>query len=367
MAKTSHANDMKRKTNPAQARTSQLELPLGPQEAARDLSYYIGLGKVFATYHKRWPTVESTREEFRAARVSDYDGQRIDRELRYPGPDLEADPAYAALRERCLADGMAEGVNLAALDPRYRTVLDEDAIGALFDSVVLPRPGDPGEVRYATGVPAHGPAELTLHVGDAIRTQALRLAGLEPGDTRVLAAGFAVRVQASEALKDFIDRVGRVGMHGPADTQPSDNYLLEASDGGRLYLRFQLLSGRRYAGRFAVDRLVRKLAGVYRADPVLVALRAAPPFAPERGHAVPVIPAAPAPDSDEELREQLAALEPEGTSLVLPIQALSRFADIRRALERAGGIYVAQRQRFEFGDDVDPAEVVERLLSGGAP
>lgn len=365
MAQTSQANDMKRQANPAPARTAQLELPLGRQGAVRDLSYYIGLGKVFATYHKRWPTLESTREEFRAARVPDYDGQRIDRELRHPAPDLEADPAYAALRERCLADGMPEGVNLATLDPRYRTVLDEGAIAALFDSIVLPRPGDPGEVRYATGVPAHGPAELTLHVGDAIRAQALRRAGLDPADTRMLAAGFSVRVQASEALKDFIDRIGQAGMHGAADAHLADDYLLDASDGGRLYLRFQLLSGRRYAGRFAVEDLVRTLAGVYRADPVLAELRTATP--PQAVPAAPVLAAAPAPDSDEELREQLAALEPQGSSLLLPIQALSRFADIRRALERAGGLYVVQRQRFDFDEDVDPADVVARLLSGGAP
>ena len=163
---------MKRKTNPAQVSTSQLELPLGQpatQETVRGLSYYIGLGKVFATYHKHWPTVESTREQFRAARVHDYDGQRIDRELRFPAPALEADPAYRALRARCLADGIAEGVTLASLDPRYRTVLSEHAIADLFASISLPRPGSPGAVRYATGVPAHGPGQLTLHIGDAIR------------------------------------------------------------------------------------------------------------------------------------------------------------------------------------------------------
>jgi hypothetical protein len=366
---------MKRKTNPAQVSTSQLELPLGQQatqETVRNLSYYIGLGKVFATYHKHWPTVESTREQFRAARVHGYDGQRIDRELRFPAPSLEADPAYQSLRERCLADGMTDGVNLAALDPRYRTVLQEDDIAALFDTIVLPRPGDPGAVRYATGVPAHRPGELTLHIGDAIGAQALRLADLDPDDPRVAAAGFSVRVQASDELKDFIDRVGARGPAAAAYKhlehlehleRLADDYLLEAADGGRLFLGFQLRSGRRYAGKFAVERLTRKLAAVYRADPVLAGLCAtAPPDRP----AAPTIPAAPAPYSDEELREQLAALEPEGRSLNLPIQQLSRFADIRRALEQAGGVFSTHRQRFDFEEGTDPALVVERLLSAAA-
>ena len=353
---------MKRKATPAQASTSQLELPLGRQEAAHDLSWYIGLGKVFATYHKRWPTAQSSREEFRAARVHDYDGQRIDRELRFPAPELEADPAYRALREHCLADGMTDGVDLAALDPRYRTVLSEDGIAGLFDSIVLPRPGDPGAVRYATGVPAHGPGELTLHIGSETSAQALRLAGLDPQDTRVLAAGFAVRVRATEELKDFI---GRVGVCGPVvPDHLADDYLLEAGDGGRLFLKCQLLSSRRYAGSFAVEGLAHKLAAVYGADPVLAGLRGgALPDPPP----VATPPAAPRPHSDEELREQLAALEPEGPSLNLPIQALSRFADIRRLLEQAGAVFSAHRQRFDFEDGIEPAEVLERLLSGGAP
>jgi len=355
---------MKRKTNPAQVPAPQLELPLGQQatqEAVRNLSYYIGLGKVFATYHKRWPTVESTREEFRAARVHDYDGQRIDRELRFPAPSLEADPAYRALLEHCLADGMTDGVNLASLDPRYRTVLDEDDIAALFDTIVLARAGDPDAVRYATGVPAHRPGELTLHIGDTIGAQALGLAGLDPDDPRVLAAGVAVRVQATGALKDFIDRAGA---RGPAAHEHlADDYLLEAGDGGRLFLKFRLRADRRYAGGFAVDRLTRKLASVYRADPVLAGLcaTALPDLPP-----APTLPAAPAPHSDEELREQLAALEPEGRSLNLPIQQLSRFADIRRALEQAGAVFSAHRQRFDFEEGVEPARVVERLLSGAA-
>ena len=353
---------MKRTANPAQARTSQLELPLGPQEAAHDLSYYIGLGKVFATYHKRWPTAASSREEFRAARVHDYDGQRIDRELRFPAPALEADPAYRALRARCLADGIAEGVTLASLDPRYRTVLSEHAIADLFASISLPRPGSPGAVRYATGVPAHGPGQLTLHIGDAIRAQALRLADMDPDDVRVFAAAFSVRVQAGGELTDFI---GRVGLCGPAALDHlADDYLLEAGDGGSLFIRCQVHPGRRYAGSFDADHLARRLAAVYGADPVLAGLRAG--AAPELPPA-PALAPAPAPHSDEELGEQLAALEPEGHSLNLPIQSLSRFADIRRMLERAGGVFSTQRQRFDFEADVDPARLVEQLLSGGAP
>jgi hypothetical protein len=116
------------------------------------------------------------------------------------------------------------------------------------------------------------PGELTLHIGDAIRAQALKLAGLDPDDMRVLAAAFPVRVQAGNELKDFIDRIGvrKPGTCGPL----ADDYLLDAGDDGRLFLAFQLRSGRRYAGRFAVGQLTRKLASVYRADPMLAGLGA---------------------------------------------------------------------------------------------
>ncbi|WP_020655102.1 hypothetical protein [Massilia niastensis] len=352
---------MKRKANPADVSKPQLELPFGQQGAARDLSYYIGLCKVFAAYHKRWPTADSTREEFRAARLQEYDGQRIDRELRFPGPELEADPAYRELWERCLADGATDGVSLSALDPRYRTVLRESDIADLFDTIALPGRAGPGAVRYATGVPAHAHGELTLQLGETLRARALRRAGLDPDAPRVLANSFSVRVQATDALKAFIDRIGV--RHPPAHERLADFYLLDASDQGRLYIKYQVLAGVRYAGRFDADRLARTLASIYAADPNLAALRDT--TAPSKP-AAPGTPAAPAPHSEEEFREQLAMLAPEGQSLRLPIQHLSRFADIRRALEKAGGLYSTSKQQFDFEEGVDPAVVVERLVNGGA-
>ena len=341
--------------------TSQLELPLGRQSASHDLAYYIGMGKVFAAYHKRWPTEDSTREEFRAARVQDYDGQRIDRELRFPGPDLEADPAYRALRERCLLDGAREGVSLAALDPRYRTVLQQDDVDDLFDTITLPGRAAPGTVRYATGVPAHGPEELTLQLGEALRARSLGRAELDANDPRVLAHGFSVRVQANDALKGFIERIDAA--HPLPGERLADHYMLDAGDDGRLTLKYQLRAGGRYAGRFDVDQLSARLAAIYAADPQLNQLRGTP--VPDKP-AAPAIPAAPAPNSIAELREQLAMLEPDGQGLRLPIQELSRFADIRRALEKEGALYSTRAQRFDFDEGVDPAAVLRRLLDGGA-
>jgi hypothetical protein len=350
---------MGRKSNRTEVSQPQLALPFVQEEAGRDLSYYVGLCKVFAAYHKRWPTEASTREEFRAARISHYDGQRINRELRYPGPALEADPAYRELQERCRAEGLANGVDLNALDPRYRTVLDERDIANLFDTMMLPGRTGPGAVRYATGVAAHGPGELTLRLGEAVRARALKDAGFDPNDVRVHAHGFSVRVRATDELKTIIDRIGV--RHPSAHERLADLYLLEASDQGRLYIKYQVLTGRRYAGRFDVDGLVRKLASVYAADPDLAAVHAA---GHPDGQASAPVRAAPARHADEELHEQIAMLEPEGRSLKLPIQQLSRFADIRRALEKMGGIYRANAQRFDFEDD-DPASVVDRLINGG--
>lgn len=347
---------MKPKAHGTQVSTSQLELPLGKPGAAHDLAYYIGLGKVFAAYHKRWPTADATREEFRAARVKDVDGRRIERELRYPAPELEADPEYQALRERCLLDGMGEGVSLEALDPRYRTVLSVSGIAGLFASIALPVKAGPDAVRYATGLPAHAAEELTLRIGQGIAMRALTAAGFDPQDPRVLARSFSVRVLANDELKSVIDRIG---IHRPSlDARLADHYLLDAGEDGRLTVRYQLLAGGRYAGRFDIGQLSAKLAAVYAADPELMQLRGTETEA----RATPAIPAAPAPGSVEELREQLAMLQPEGQSLKLPIQALSRFAEIRRLLEKAGGDYRPNRQQFDFEEYLDPAAVLAQLL-----
>jgi hypothetical protein len=255
---------MKRTAQPAPASTSQLDLPFGQQGRARKLAYYIGIGKVFAAYHKRWPTKESSREEFRAARIRDYDGQRLERELRFPAPELEADPAYRALRERCLADGLGDGVGLAALDPRYRSLLKDEDIADLFETIALPGAAGPGALRYATGVPAHAHGELTLRFGDALRAQALALAGLAPDDPVVRAQAFSVRVRATEALKSFMERIGMP--QPPVGERLADHYLLEAGDDGRLLLKYQLLAGSRYAGAFDPRQLIEKLASVFGAD-----------------------------------------------------------------------------------------------------
>jgi hypothetical protein len=64
---------MGRKSNRTDVSQPQLALPFVQDEVPRDLSYHVGLCKIFAPCHKRWPTEASTREEFRAARISDYD------------------------------------------------------------------------------------------------------------------------------------------------------------------------------------------------------------------------------------------------------------------------------------------------------
>lgn len=261
--------------------------------------------------------------------MRDVDGQRIQRELRFPAPELKADSEYQALRERCLADGMRDGVTLEALDPRYRTVLSESGIARLFASIALPVRAGPDAVRYATGLAAHNIDELTLRIGHGIAMGALMTAGFDPQEPRVLARSCSVRVHANNELKSVIDRIG---IHHPsANVRLADHYLLDAGEDGRLTVRYQLLAGGRYAGRFDVGQLNAKLASAYAADSELAQLRGA--NAAKR-RASPAIPAAPAPGGVEELREQLAMLQPEGQSLKLPIQALSRFAELRRLLEK---------------------------------
>jgi hypothetical protein len=352
---------MKAKAHRTRASKFQLELPLGQQGEAHNLAYYIGMCKVFAARHKRWPTVDASREEFRAARVPDYDGQRIERELRFPAPELEADPEYQALRERCLADGMPDGVTLEALDPRYRTNLSASGIASLFETIALPGKAGPDAVRYATGAPAHAQDELTLRIGQGIRRRALTEAGFDPEDPRMLARSAAVRVHANEELKSVIDRIG---IHRPSlDARLADHYLLDAGEDGRLTIRYQVYAGGRYAGRFDIPQLSAKLATVYALDAGLARLRGLDaPAMP----AMPAIPPASTPGSIEELREQLAMLDVGEQSVKLPIQELSRFAEIRRLLEKAGGVYAARAQRFDFEEGIAPAAVLARLLSGGA-
>jgi hypothetical protein len=249
------------KAQPTPPPAPQLGLPFVQQDTARTLSYYIGIGARFAAWHKRWPTVDSTREEFRAARIPEYDGRRLDRELRSPAPELEADPDYRALRAHRLADGPGAGVDLHALDPRVRHVLQAADCADLFDTIALPPRALPGAVRYATGLAAHGEDELTLRLGQAIRTRALRRTALDGADPRVRARASAVRVRATEALKAFIDRSGApVASH---HDRLADHYLLRAGDDGRLQLSYQLLDDSRHVGRFDVDALVDRLAGVF--------------------------------------------------------------------------------------------------------
>lgn len=256
---------MKRSPKRTPPSTSQLGLPFVQQGSARDLAYYLGLCSVFAAYHKRWPGVASTRDEFRSARVPGYDGQRIDRELRTPSPELAADPAYALLRDRCLADGDEVGID--ALDPSYRDILQDDEVAALLAAPTLPEGAGPGAVRYATGLPAHAQDELTLRPADALRARALALAGLDAGNARVRAGAFALRVSATDALKSLLERIGLVPL--PAQERLADHYLLAADDTGRLRLHYQLLDVSRYLGRFDVDRLVERLASAYAASAAL--------------------------------------------------------------------------------------------------
>lgn len=350
------------KPSPKTADTFQLGLPFVRHGAAHDLSYYIGICSVFATYHKRWPTRESTSEEFRAARVRGYDGRRLEREVRFPGPELEADPAYQALRDRCRnegAGGNEDCVDLAMLDPRYRGALPDEAVAMLIDSTVLAADATPGDVRYATGIAAHAADEMTLHCGASIRARAVEAARCDPFNPQVLRLTASVRARADDELKQFIDRAGMT--YRSTDGPMADHFRLEAGDDGRLHVRYQMLEGGRYAGRFDVERLVEKLAGLLAARPDLAeaADQHGEACEPEAGPPVATGDAA----GDEELRRQLRMLAPDGRSLKLPIQTLSRLPDIRRAVEQVGGVFQPRKQQFDFDDDIAAADVLDELVA----
>ncbi|MET1161419.1 MAG: hypothetical protein ABWY48_02685 [Pseudoxanthomonas sp.] len=345
------------KAGPKLNATPQLGLPFVQQGPAHDLTYYIGVCTVFASYHKRWPTPQATREEFRAARIMGYDGRRLAREVRFPGPELEADPSYQALRDRCRAERIDEGIDLAMLDPRYRSVLQDEVIAELFESLALVGDAAPGSVRYATGVAVHAPDELTLHCGEAIRMRAVEAARLDPFDPKVLRQTFSLRVRANDGLKQFMERVGMVYRSG--DGLLADHYRLEASDDGRLYIRYQMVEGSRYAGRFDVERQTGRLAGMLAVQSELARADgrnngAGEPNATE---------AAPRVGSDEELQRQLRMLTLDGCSLKLPIQALSRLPDIKLAVQGAGGVYRPRQQQFDFPDNEAAADVLAQLLA----
>lgn len=345
------------KPGPKLDATPQLGLPFVQQGPAHDLTYYIGICTVFASYHKRWPTSQATGEEFRAARILGYDGRRLAREVRFPGPELETDPSYQALRDRCRTENIDGGIDLAMLDPRYRSVLTDEVIAELFESLALVGDAAPGSVRYATGIAAHAPDELTLHCGEAIRMRAVEAAGLDPFAPKVLRQTFSLRVRANDELKQFIDRVGMV--YRSSDGLLADRYRLEASDDGRLYIRYQMVEGSRYAGRFDVERQTARLAA-------LLAARSDLARADGRNDAAgePDTPAvAPRVGSDDELQRQLRMLTLDGCSLKLPIQALSRLPDIMLVVEEAGGVYRPRQQQFDFPDNEAAAGALGQLLA----
>jgi len=345
------------KPGPKLDATPQLGLPFVQQGPAHDLTYYIGICTVFAGYHKRWPTPQATREEFRAARIPGYDGRRLAREVRFPGPALAQDPSYQALQERCRAEGIDDGVDLAMLDPRHRSVLQDKDIAELFESLALAGDAGAGCVRYATGTAVHGPDELTLHCGEAIRMRAVEAAGLDALDPRVLRQTFSIRVQANDALKQFIDRVGLA--YRSSDGLLADHYRLEASDDGRLSIRYQMVEGSRYAGRFDVARQTARLADMLAARPDLARADGRKDAARARNAAV----AAPRVGCDEELLRQLRTLTLDGCSLMLPIQALSRLSDIMLIVQEAGGVYRPRQQRFDFPDNTAAVDVLAHLLA----
>ncbi|MCA1855507.1 hypothetical protein LE190_06145 [Massilia oculi] len=345
------------KPGPKLDATPQLGLPFVQQGPAHDLTYYIGICTVFAGYHKRWPTAQATREEFRAARIPGYDGRRLAREVRFPGPALAQDPSYQALQERCRAEGIDDGVGLAMLDPRHRSVLQDKDIAELFESLALAGDAEAGCVRYATGTALHAPDELTLHCGEAIRMRAVEAARLDALDPRVLRQMFSIRVHANDALKQFIDRVGLA--YRSSDGLLADHYCLEASDDGRLSIRYQMVEGSRYAGRFDVARQTARLAAMLAARPDLARADGRKDAARERNAAV----AAPRVGCDEELLRQLRTLTLDGSSLMLPIQALSRLSDIMLSVQEAGGVYRPRQQRFDFPDNTAAADVLGHLLA----
>lgn len=346
------------KPGPKLDATPQLGLPFVQQGPAHDLTYYIGICTVFAGYHKRWPTPQAAREEFRAARIMGYDGRRLAREVRFPGPELEADPSYQALRDRCRAESIDDGVDLAMLDPRYRSVLQDHVIAELFESLALVGDAAPGSVRYATGLAVHAPDELTLHCGETIRMRAVEAAGLDAFNPKVLRQTFSLRVRASDELKQFIDRVGMV--YRSSDGLLADHYRLEASDDGRLHVRYQMMEGSRYAGRFDVERQTARLADMLAARSDLARAHGCNDAAGQPNATV----AAPRVGSDEELQRQLRMLTLDGCSLKLPIQALSRLPDIMLAVQEAGGEYRPRHQQFDFLDNEAAADALAQLLAG---
>lgn len=345
------------KPGPKLDATPQLGLPFVQQGPTHDLTYYIGICTVFASYHKRWPTSQATREEFRAARILGYDGRRLAREVRFPGPELEADPSYQALRDRSRAENIDDGVDLAMLDPRYRSVLQDDVIAELFESLALVGDAAPGSGRYATGIAVHAPDELTLHCGETIRMRAVEAAGLDAFDPKVLRQTFSIRVRANDELKQFIDRVGMV--YRSSDGPLADHYRLEASDDGRLYIRYQMVEGSRYAGRFDVERQTARLADMLAAQPDLARAAGRNDAAGERNATV----VAPRVGCDDELQRQLRMLTPDGCSLKLPIQALSRLPDIKLAVQEAGGVYRPRQQQFDFPEHEAAADVLAQLVA----
>lgn len=94
--------------------------------------------------------------------------------------------------------------------------------------------------------------------------------GLDADDPKVLANNYSVRVQATDELKSLIGGLDVRHPHG--DESMADDFLLDASDQGRLYIKFQMHAGSRYAGRFIVEKLAERLTAVYCADARLVGL-----------------------------------------------------------------------------------------------
>jgi predicted RNA methylase len=222
-----------------------------------------------------------------------------------------------------------------------RPILGDEAAIALLDTLRLRGP----EHRTRTDV---GSKRLWLHLPTALVRTACRRAGADPHAFLKADKWPRFDLAVTEELERTMIEHGMI--YGQVT---DDNYFLEvlhleATNEFHLYSKYQQIIGSRMLAHLdgsTIERLVQRLAGH---------LGELARQLPRRNLQA---------EGDEEALSQMRLLRAQDDRIVLPSAFLSQYAQIKVALERAGGKY-DKRGFFRFRKGINVEAVLKGLLAG---
>lgn len=303
------------------------------------LKYVLGICNEYKRFHGEWPTHRSKAEQFLEARIQGMDGTTLNAIVRTGAHGLSDDPEYQ--KHKALVMRTSTTIwepDLSTLDPSRRRMMPAAQAEQLFDDLQITVSSS---VRRESRPAGH----LWVRLPDDVVSHAYERAGVDRRAAQKQSLSFSAYIPASAALLEHISEIGMV--YGATAATAGEAYFLDLTENGRLWIKYQTILGSRYvadATPTLLDTLHNNLAAqLQRAF---------------KGQMPSPKPAA------EDLTSQLALLTAREGKIELPAQHLSRYAEIKALLEKAGGRYVGNKKWFVFDAGIDTAEVLDKLQSG---